>query len=155
MLSPPLLLLSYLLPLLSLSPRDAGEWDHPRSDRLCCEAGNVQKASGLGPQGRRRRCSHHGVGAEGAGRPPRGSVSSGTAPDAHGAGLPPAHLPHLGLRSQQPAAKERHVLLESWHANTVDIYTRMDEHVCNIFSHQNQNQNVRGNWLQFANSVLL
>lgn len=123
MLRPPLLPLSHLLLRLSLSSCSVGERDHPRPVRLCGEVGNIQKESGLRPQGCGRRCSHHGVGAEGAGSPSHGSVPSGSAPDTDGAGLPPAHLPHLCLRSQQPAAEERHVLLESWHADTVELNT--------------------------------
>lgn len=51
MLSPPLLLLSYLLLPLSPSPCSVGERDHPRSVCLCGKVGNVQKASQLRPQG--------------------------------------------------------------------------------------------------------
>lgn len=120
-----LLLLSHMLYYaLYLSRCPVGVWDHPRSVWHSSEAGNVQEASGLGPQDCRERWrSYHGIGVEGAGGPSHCPLPSGSALDSDGAGLPPAHLPHLCLRSQQPAAAERHVLLESGHADTVFIHT--------------------------------
>lgn len=122
-LSPPPLLSSHLVLSFSLSPCSVRERDHPRSVCRCGKVGNVQKASRIRPQGLRRRCSHHGVGAEGAGSPSHSFVPSGSASSTDGAGLPSAHLPYVCLCFQQPAAEEGHVLLESWHADTVEIYT--------------------------------
>lgn len=116
------LLSSPLLLPLPFSPCYAGEWDHPRSLCLHGEVGSVQKASRLWPPACGRRCSLDGGGAEGAGGAAHRPVPSGSAPLSDGAGLPPAHLLNLHLRSQQPAAEERHVLLEPRHADTVEKY---------------------------------
>lgn len=111
-------------PSLSLSPCSVGEREHHRSVRLGGKAGTVPKANGFGPPGGGGgRRSHHVGSAEGAGSPSRRFVPPGPAPGADGAGLQPAELPHLRLRFQQPPAEERHVLLEPWDANTVEICT--------------------------------
>lgn len=94
----------------SLSSGSAGEWGHTFF-WLAIEVGHIQKASQFRPQRGRRRCSHYGVRAEGAGSSSHSSDPPGFARHPDGAGFPPPDIPHRCLGPEQPAAEERHVLL--------------------------------------------